>query len=96
MTNGEAGLSLVTTPNSAPNSLGAVNFETGIITGDRSYNPFYSYLIPGADDGKVAVSRAKVSGMKDFIIIPHSHSFIMNSDVAIAQTINFLKHGEFF
>ena len=93
--NGEAGLSLGTEANSVPNSLGRVNFATGIITGDRSLNPFYSYLIPGADDGKVSVASAKVSGMKDFLVVPHSHSFIMDSPVAIEQTIHFLNNGEF-
>ena len=93
--NGEAGLSLGTSADSVPNSLGRVDFTTGIITGDRSLNPFYSYLIPGADDGKVAVASAKVSGMQDFLVVPHSHSFIMNSPVAIEQTIYFLDHGKF-
>ncbi len=46
--NGEAGLSLGTEINSVPNSLGRVNFDLSAIIGDRSYNPFYSYLIPGA------------------------------------------------
>ncbi|MGD1921791.1 MAG: esterase/lipase family protein, partial [Pleurocapsa sp.] len=93
--NGEAGLSLGTEEDSIPNSLGSVDFETGIITGDRSYNPFYSYLIPGADDGKVGVNRAKVSGMKDFLVVPYSHSFIMNKDIVIKQTINFIQSGGF-
>ena len=94
--NGKAGLSLGTEASSLPNRLGAVDFETGIITGDRSYNPLYSYLIPGADDGKVSLERAKVEGMKDFLVVPHSHSFIMNSQTAIEQTINFLKSGKFY
>ena len=93
--NGKAGLSLGTEASSVPNSLGAVDFETGIITGDRSYNPLYSYLIPGADDGKVSVERAKVKGMKDFLVVPYTHSFIMNDEVAIEQTINFLESGKF-
>lgn len=94
--NGEAGLSLGTPKSSVPNRLGAVSFETGVIIGDRSYNPLYSYLIPGADDGKVSVERAKVNGMKDFLVVPRSHSFIMNSDMAIEQTINFLESGSFY
>lgn len=93
--NGEAGLSLGTKNNSVPNSLGRVNFDLGVITGDRSYNPLYSYLIPGADDGKVSVNRAKIKGMKDFLVIPYSHSFIMNSKIAIKQTINFLQSSQF-
>ena len=93
--NGEAGLSLGTEESSVPNCLGAVNFEAGVIIGDRSYNPLYSYLITGADDGKVSVNRAKIEGMKDFLVVPYSHSFIMNSQTAIEQTINFLESGEF-
>lgn len=93
--NGEAGLSLGTESSSIPNNLGAVSFEVGIVVGNKSFNPLYSYLIPGADDGKVAVESAKVSGMKDFLIVPHSHSFMMNSDVVIEQTINFINHGHF-
>jgi triacylglycerol lipase len=94
--NGEAGLSLGTKANSVPNTLGAVNFETGIIVGDRSYNPIYSYLIPGTDDGKVSIASAKIEGMKDFLIVPHSHSLMMNSDLVIKQIINFIKSGQFY
>ena len=93
--NGEAGLSLGTEPKSVPNSLGKVTFETGIIVGNKSFNPIYSALIPGEDDGKVSVESAKVAGMKDFLVLPHSHSFIMNKNDVIQQTISFLKHGKF-
>lgn len=93
--NGEAGLSLSTEATSVPNSLGRVMFETGIIVGNKSFNPIYSALIPGEDDGKVSVESAKVTGMKDFLIVPYSHSFIMNKDDVIQETISFLKHGQF-
>lgn len=93
--NGEAGLSLGTKVNSIPNTLGAVDFETGIIVGDRSYNPIYSYLIPGIDDGKVSIASARVEGMKDLLIVPQSHSLIMNSELVIEQTINFINSGKF-
>ena len=93
--NGEAGLSLGTDANSVPNTLGEANFEAGIITGNKSLNPLYSYLIPGADDGKVSVASAKLLGMQDFSIVPYSHSFIMNNDVVIQKTLNFLQYGKF-
>ena len=93
--NGQAGLSLGTEADSIPNTLGEVTFETGIIVGNKSYNPVYSYLIPGADDGKVSLSSARVARMKDFLVVPHSHSFMMNSDAVIKQTLGFLENGNF-
>ena len=93
--NGEAGLSLNTKPDSVPNALGQVDFELGIVTGNKSLNPLYSYIIPGEDDGKVGVNRAKIARMNDFLVVPQSHSFIMNNDAAIEQTLNFLDRGKF-
>jgi pimeloyl-ACP methyl ester carboxylesterase len=80
---------------SVPNELGPVDFELGIITGNRTNNPLYSRLIPGEDDGKVAVERAKVGGMADFLVVHHTHTYIMMSDEVIEQTINFLEEGAF-
>ncbi|MDH3315693.1 MAG: alpha/beta hydrolase [Gammaproteobacteria bacterium] len=92
---GPAGQQLGTGPDSVPLKLGPLNFEAGVITGDASFNPLYSWLIPGPDDGKVSVDRARVSGMSDFLVLPHSHSFIMNSEDVIRQTLFFLQHGRF-
>ncbi|MDX1512151.1 MAG: alpha/beta fold hydrolase [Gammaproteobacteria bacterium] len=92
---GPTGRQLGTEPSSVPNRLGPVRFELGVITGDSSFNPLYSSLIPGPDDGKVPVARAKVEGMADFLVLPHTHSFIMNSDEVIRQTLYFLDNGRF-
>jgi pimeloyl-ACP methyl ester carboxylesterase len=92
---GPTAVSLGTSSNSVPNSLGPVTHEVGVITGDRTVNPFYSYIIPGKDDGKVSVERAKVDGMKDFIIVPNSHTFIMTDDSVLRQTAHFLRYGRF-
>ncbi|HEY8037609.1 MAG TPA: alpha/beta fold hydrolase [Methylobacter sp.] len=93
--NGPAGLQLGTDNNSVPNRLGAVNFQLGIIAGNRTVNPFLSRLIPGVNDGKVSVSRAQVEGMKDFIAMPYSHSFIMRRDAVIEQALHFIQQGCF-
>jgi len=86
---------LGTGPNSKPNQLGPVEFELGVITGDHSWNPIASWMIPGPDDGTVSVERAKVEGMKRFMVVPHTHTFIMNSDQVIDQVLFFLEHGDF-
>jgi len=93
--NGPAGLEMGTGPESLPNRLGPPPFELGIITGDRSINPLLSLLIPGPNDGKVAVARARLEGMRDFLVIHATHPLIMRNRRAIAQTIHFLYHGSF-
>lgn len=93
--NGPAGLQLGTENNSMPNQLGPVNFQLGIIAGSKTVNPLLSMLIPGADDGKVLVSRAQVAGMKDFIVMPYSHSFIMRRKAVIEQALHFIQQGYF-
>ncbi|WP_373501517.1 alpha/beta fold hydrolase [Desulfococcus sp.] len=93
--NGPAGRQLGTDADSLPRRLGRADFELGIITGDRSVNWILSALIPGPDDGKVSVERARLEGMKDFLVIHATHPFIMKNDAAIRQTISFLKTGMF-
>ncbi len=92
---GPPGGQLGTKEDSLPLSLGPVNFELGVIAGDRTINPLYSLIIPGPDDGVISVERTKVAGMKDFIVLPHSHTFIMQSEPVIEQVLYFLKLGVF-
>lgn len=86
---------LGTDPDSLPNQLGSVQFPLGIITGNFSLNPLASLIIPGQDDGTVAVERAKVSGMTAFIVLPYGHSFLMNQPAIMKQTLQFLEYGRF-
>ena len=92
---GPAGRELGTGPDALPAQLGIPPFEFGIITGTRSINLFLSLMIPGPDDGKVSVARAKLDGMKDFLAMPVTHPFIMRNVKVIDQTIRFLNYGEF-
>jgi hypothetical protein len=93
--NGPAGQQLGTDEECLPKNLGSVAFELGVITGNSSINLLLSLVIPDEDDGKVSTVNAKVDGMKDFMIIPSSHAFIMRNRDAINQTTAFLKHGSF-
>lgn len=96
LTHGPAGQQLGTMlPDSVPLSLGAVDFELGVIAGDKSANPLFSYWLGGEDDGKVSVGRTQVEGMKDFIVVSAGHTFIMSNLRVIEEVRSFLSLGEF-
>ena len=93
--NGEAGRQLHS-KRGLPTRLGPADFEVGIIMGDKkNINFIFSPLLPGPNDGKVTVESAKLEGMKDFLLMPASHAFIMHNNTAIEQAKFFLEHGEF-
>ena len=93
--NGPAGNQLGTGTNSHPLRLKAPDFELGIIAGDRTINPILSMLIPGPDDGKVALARVKPAVYSDYIKLHTTHTFTMCNRRSIAQTKHFLLHGKF-
>ena len=92
---GPAFLQLGTEPESVPNRLGSVDYDVGVITGSRTVNPILSRAIPGEDDGKVSVARAGVEGMRDFLVMPHSHTFIMTRRGVQDQVVHYLQNGRF-
>lgn len=92
---GPAGQQLGTAPTSVPNSLGPAEFELGVIAGSKSINPLFSLWIAGTNDGTVSIASSKVTGMDDFLVVHHSHYFIMKSREVIEQVIFFLENGRF-
>ena len=93
---GPAGQQLSTAEEALPNQLGPADFELGIITGNISFNPLSLWVLKGPDDGKVAVKRAALPGMREMLVVPCNHTFIMQSSKVIARTAAFLKSGRFY
>ncbi len=92
---GPAGQQLGTGPTSLPRRLPPVDYPVGVIAGNQSLNPVFSGMIEGEDDGKVAVSETKVDGMSGHMVLPVTHTFMMNSPRVIAETLFFLETGRF-
>ena len=69
--------------------------ELGVIAGDRSLNPLFSSTLPGPNDGKVAVARARLDGMKESVTVHYSHTWLAWREPVIAQIRAFLRTGRF-
>ena len=93
--NGPAGAQLGTLKGHLPKTLGPVDFSLGVIAGNVSFNPFLSSMLQGDDDGKVSVESSKIDGMRDHLVMPVSHTYMMSNDAVIKQIKCFLKDGAF-
>ena len=82
--------------------LGSPPCEFGVIAGTRSFHPlqptsYYSSFIrpAGSHDGTVEIAETRLAGMADFITVNANHTFIMEHDDTLRQTIAFLERGRF-
>ncbi len=92
---GPAGQQLITDQSLNKHLFGEVNYDLGIIAGNRAIDPICWAIIPGENDGKVSLKSTKLKDMKDYIVVKVSHTFFPSNKEVQRQTINFLKNGKF-
>lgn len=92
---GPAGQQLVTGGQDVQLLFGKVYYPVGILAGTRTIDPFSSFLIKGANDGKVSVESTKLDEMTDHLCINTNHNYFPKHKAVIEQTIYFLLRGQF-
>jgi hypothetical protein len=93
--NGPAGAQLSCHPESLPNQLGPLKHEHAVIAGSRSINWINSCMIPGPDDGKVAVASTRLPDTKDHLVLPVTHPYLMQNKQVIRNVRHYLGEGTF-
>ena len=92
---GRVGQQLGTGPDGIARRLGPIDVDVGVIAANRSLQPWFSFLLPGENDGAVSVESTRLVEMRDFIVMEASHSLIMFNRGVRHQVRYFLDHGRF-
>lgn len=90
---GPAGQQLVKDTEGLIARLPTPDFEFALISGARGTPNGYNPLVPGDDDGTVALESTKLPGACDLLTVNSMHSFMMNDEHVIACTDRFLRTG---
>lgn len=86
---------LHTGDDSIPRRLGDVKIETGVIMGDEANLPFFRHWLGAASDGVVTVEGGRVGGLKDFLVLPAGHTWIMWRPAVLNAALHFIREGCF-
>ena len=62
-----------------------------IIAGGRGTATGYNPLLPGDDDGVLAVAETQLHGARDFLVVPQIHTFLTSHPETIAAALAFLR-----
>lgn len=86
---------LRTKENGTAGKLSRATYDLGIIAGDTSINPLFSSWVKGDADGPVSLESAKLEGMRDFVVVPYSHTAMLWREETAKQVLAFLRDGKF-
>lgn len=76
-------------------TLGPADFDLGIIAGEVAVNPVFGRALGGKNDGAVTLESARLEGMRDFIVVPYSHTLMLWRTEVVDQVRAFLRDGQF-
>ncbi len=65
--------------------------EFGVVAGDRGHRVGFNE----PNDGVVRVENTKLEGMRDWVLVHHTHTFIMMSSDTFTLCVRFLRTGAF-
>jgi pimeloyl-ACP methyl ester carboxylesterase len=92
---GPAGKQLITKQNDFLHHFGKVDYELGIIAGNKPVDFISSRIIGRPNDGKVSIESTKLDGAKEHILLPCSHTFFPSNKQMWKQVVSFLNTGQF-
>jgi pimeloyl-ACP methyl ester carboxylesterase len=93
---GPAGQQLTTKGHVALTSLPPIDYPVGVVAGSRTLDPIaWYFILPRPNDGRVSVASSKLDRMTDHVTIKTPHSGLIRHPIAAAQTIAFLRAGQF-
>jgi triacylglycerol esterase/lipase EstA (alpha/beta hydrolase family) len=94
---GPAGQQLITDQTAMTELFGTVDYELGIIAGNRTIDPVSSLIIGlrVPNDGKVSVESTRLDGAAAHIVIPANHTFLPANKTMWSETLSFLQDGRF-
>ncbi|MBW8790924.1 MAG: alpha/beta fold hydrolase [Rhizobium leguminosarum] len=94
---GPAGQQLITDQTAMTELFGTVDYELGIIAGNRTIDPVCSLIIGlrVPNDGKVSVESTRLDGASAHIVIPANHTFLPVNKTMWNETLSFLQDGRF-
>lgn len=72
----------------------AEDFEIAAIAGNNS-NLFLGKLLRKENDGRIRVESVRISGLKEFVVLPYGHKDIHYQEETARLVANFLKFGSF-
>ena len=74
---------------------GIPKVEFGIMAGGKGNTKGFLGTIPGDNDGTVSVASTRLEGEKDFVLLPHRHTFLIFQQKTVKHAVAFLKTGHF-